>query len=373
MTRDSDQEWRRLTPEHIRRVQAQKGQVKSAGRDGWPKPRVYWNWCRENHTQRLRLEQFNAAMKRGEPVPRLMIEWWIDYVQQKWGWMDCSLEQDSSLVNVYKDPWPTRDDEEETPWPDIFGILLRTLRPDRDMFSRNPEKDAPYTAEMTATWAGRQVGGEAGPGAEAQWLEQGLRIGGWSLAEFSSWLLAMQEAEPRCLMFGVCKGIRVGAPIVVPLTKTAYYQLAEGSLSHKDVKPEHVCSPSRYIWIVAIGEPTTWSGLKSTEIARAQTRCLMYQLAYFSRSKETRRPLILTGCCSPHMVRRCAGLGFRPNGKIICGSDKLELMTLWPPEEYEVRPPFRDRFAYWYMNSVILKLFRHVNKKRWRKSDSYVQ
>ena len=174
-------------------------------------------------------------------------------------------------------------------------------------------------------------------------------------------------------MFGVCKGIRVGAPIVVPLTKTAYYQLAEGSLSHKDVKPEHVCSPSRYIWIVAIGEPTTWSGLKSTDIARARTRVPDVPTGVFLAIEGNAPAANSDRMLFAAHGEAMRGLGFRPNGKIICGSDKLELMTLWPPEEYEVRPPFRDRFAYWYMNSVILKLFRHVNKKRWRKWDSYVQ
>jgi hypothetical protein len=190
--------------------------------------------------------------------------------------------------------------------------------------------------------------------------EMGLKALGWkSVGQLAAWLTTMCDKEPLSVMYGCHKdrAERTGATIAFPLTKEGFDGLLEGRIGLQRLGPNHLVSPSKYIFLYALIE-SEWA---EKQARRANRRLLLWQCAYFTRGIE--RPVVLAPMSVPQYEKELELLGYRDTGVVIRGTT-YKLLKLEHPDESGTREG-AVRFAY-NMQMKVLRQFQDANKELWK-------
>lgn len=349
----------RLSESFIRRVEARP--------DNWPKrSEDFIPFFREVLNQSLRVETYWSAMKRGAAVPLPLADAMLVFADRKWGWKYDRLRDLTDIVPPL--------DAVEPYWtmPEDFAqLLMGQYRATDDLFIRNPSIEIPAAANLILKSVGRMVGGGAPGIDESNWQNMAERVRGTSHDEYSSWLEKMWEKVPQSLMLAMAttertpfRRVVVGQVVTLPLNESAFRRIVEGELGDKSLTPEDLQNPSRYLYIHVLAHPAEVEGITVAQMNQAHATSLFYQLSYFTRGRDARRPVIATIGLIPAFRSRLQRFGYRENGHRMPGYTNAPIMVLHPKGEYPMRRSIRQAVSYMWTTRT-MDVIRFMNRRRW--------
>jgi hypothetical protein len=148
------------------------------------------------------------------------------------------------------------------------------------------EQEVRDLVQWAMTDVGRAVAGDPlglKGGDPARFLEIGETHMGRSLAEFQRQAIGWWEESPWSVLKALCGEEQVGGSVVLPLRPEAYRDLRSGKLSDKEITPDLLQVPSRYVLGEALANslPATARSRIGWATAR-QVTTMIYQVARLS-------------------------------------------------------------------------------------------
>jgi hypothetical protein len=167
---------------------------------------------------------------------------------------------------------------------------------------------------------------------------RGLRIGGWNrVEEFATWLSMMYHMDYHTIMYAVSSGERVGAFVFLPLSEKTYNRIIRGELSDRELKPDDIESPSRFVYMLVLDDYSPEHHVPSIRVPDesrllAHIHLMLWQIAYFTRGRLSDRPVIVSTERIPDYVKRTRRQGFRPIDTCMKGTG-FPIRLLRDPDE----------------------------------------
>ena len=330
----------RLTRSLIERIEAD--------RRGWPKRSQFLRWYRDDKGFQGSVEHSWADLKLGRFVPRQIAEGFVQYLREKRGYEEAGVE------GGHASP--------EGVWRDLRSVVhyaTERFFDDDSMYLKNPYRDPFAVAEMLASSVGRK---STHPDDESD-LDAGQRIMGITLDALTRWVAAMWRAEFRTVMFSMADGCRVATSIILPMREESFDRLYSGDLGCWEIAPSDLEQPSRFLFIMALGEDPL-PNVSTKGRTAAQAHCMFYQASYFTR--RSKRPVFLAIATNEQYAIRLKRHGYLETGNALRHTDKPIVVLRHPAEV--AAPTQRDWLSYRLM-LLMIRMYQTANARRWKLED----
>jgi hypothetical protein len=155
--------------------------------------------------------------------------------------------------------------------------------------------------------------------------------------------------------------------VTIPLTPDAAARFRGGELSDFDIKPSDIRSPSGFVHINSVAEmPGMMQQYGEKAFTRAQSHCMLYQMAYFTRrpSQIDWPPTFMAIAAVPDHVEKMRAAYYVETGSCLPGTD-YKIMALERPQRIRSRGYLRKVFSFKLMRAL-LGLYRVANADQWR-------
>lgn len=328
----------------------------------WPKRDHFRAFFRDIKGYRGELERNWRPLTEGKPVPHAIANAFAEYLQERMG------REHATLGTLFL---PAPPPPEEGVWESSHTVLHALTEQFGDcdeMYLHNPVKDCLAAARMILDSYGWML---AEPG-DALDVPSCLRRAedkiGRSAEALAAWLRELSRDDEffRLIAFVASGGARIGATVVLPLNQSAFERLCDGELDQFTITPADLASPAYGLYLFGMSDCERFPGLSARERTLAQVRTLFYQMAYFTRRMRPLRPAWACSITNAHYGDRLRRYGFRPNGKLMCGTD-LPITCLRHP-----RVAGENTVQAWVpykLMTMMLSLYRTVNRDEWKEED----
>jgi len=353
-------EYMRLRPDYVRRLEEIKG------------IRTRFFAFLKKHEIQIEEDRWRTWMplKTGQPVRRELCEVLIEFLRKE-------CKQDNVVVDAAFESCLPDFTKQIGVWINMRRALssIKSYRPRENMSCVNAKDiaDAAKTIILATGEKNAKPNEVLDQAISFQRGEQDIKT---TFRDYCKWLKRMSGREPRSVMFPVVSRKskrcgttqrRCGVSVVFSLTEDAYTRILKGEISDLSLSPDDLLPRSQYLFIEAVSPSFEIRKLKQNARTSAEVKCLMFQLAYFTRGMSKLRPKILTLISNPGYQQLLFGLGFQHTGTCLYDST-YPLVQLAPPLEFGKRS-----MKYWlnYFDFLHgLRSFQMANRKAFNLGDS---
>lgn len=302
---------------------------------------------------------FGALLAMKRSVPPIIGRALIEYLNERYG---LGLIEEQCLEVAFKD-------RELGWWANairLVGAMATPFRP-HDRMRMDIEKDPLLAARWELDSVGYKLakpGDSLDPGPCMRRGEEKMRR---TEGQYTSWIRRFLETPGyrRTFMFYLRRDRRVGMIGVFPLKQAVWERMAAGEIFDGELTPDDLQYTSRYLYNHGMSDAERVP-MRDHERTFAQTRCIMYQYAYYTRGIEPFRPMILSPACCDYYRTLLGRHGYRPNGHTMKGTDTP--MMVYAHKKDGGSRLRRHQIAY-DLHMVIARRLQKDNRKQWLEED----
>ena len=305
-------------------------------------------------------------MAAGKTVDAVFADGFVAYLRDR-------TKTDSPSVEELFDPAlpPPKEGFWREP-ESILHALTHQLSDDQAMYLHHPRLELLPVARMIAEMVGHKAAEPGDPLDADSCVRRGEAKLARTAPHFALWLLELigTDYPPRLVMNVIYKKTPIGVSVVLPLKEGPYHKLCRGLLHHSEIRRDDLDTNAGRLFIFIACDPVGMPELSPNKRSRAQLRTLWYQLAYFSRYQKPFHPSFVAVVSHPGYELRARHQGFVKTGACEKGTS-FPVMVLGSAREMRAmgkRLSTQCCLKYEILCTV-MRLFRAVNRRRWRKED----
>jgi hypothetical protein len=240
------------------------------------------------------VERSWGPLSRGEPVPEVIAEAFVEYLDV------CGVIPGAKMDSIFQEVPFSEIGIFRNP-ESILTALTGHLKDCDEMYLHKRVRDSRRVARMLLYTVGFQAAKPNESQDQESCVRRGEIVMGRSRAEYAGQLLDWSEGDDflRTVMFIVSGGERIGAAVVLPLKEDTFRRICSGELHDKHLTREDLDVQSRYLFIHNMSNAEQVGRIGATQRTTAQARTICYQLAYYTRHLRPLRPVAISLAVSP--------------------------------------------------------------------------